>query len=123
MEIQRISLAGTDMVLLTADDFDRLVAAAEDVLDVAEAKEALAEAKREGMIPGAVVDAILDGKHPIVAWREYRGMSQADLARAAGFTQPAINRLERVAPGAGRPETIDAIAKALGAPRSSILGD
>ena len=35
-------------------------------------------------------------------------MSQAALGEAAGVTQAAIQRLEAIRPGAGRPDTLDA---------------
>ncbi|OSZ70775.1 hypothetical protein CAP39_07420 [Sphingomonas sp. IBVSS1] len=39
----------------------------------------------EGTMPGEVSGAILDEDlHPIAAWRHYRGLSQAGLARRAG---------------------------------------
>ena len=49
----------------------------------------------EGTMPGEDLGAILDdGLHPIAAWRRYRGLSQAELARRTGLSQVWLSRIE-----------------------------
>ncbi len=49
----------------------------------------------EGTMPGEVLGAILDdGLHPIAAWRRYRGLSQAELARRTGLSKVWLSRIE-----------------------------
>jgi transcriptional regulator with XRE-family HTH domain len=108
---------GTEMVVLPAKDFERLQALAEDGEDVMEARAALARIEAgEGTMPGEVLGAILDdGLHPIAAWRRYRGLSQAELARRTGLSQVWLSRIESGG-GTGSAATRAKLATALEAP-------
>lgn len=48
----------------------------------------------EELIPAQVVDRLLDGENPVRVWREHRGISAADLAKACGVTAAAISHIE-----------------------------
>ena len=79
---------GSEMVVLSAADFDRLLEAYEDAEDAMEGMRLLREIEIEGTVPGAVLDAVYDeGITAVLAWRRYRGLSQAELARRAGISQ------------------------------------
>ena len=108
---------GTEMVILPASEFARLKLLAEEVEDVAEAHRVLARIEAgEGTMPGEVLNLILDdGLHPIAAWRRYRGLSQAALARKARLSQVWISRLE-CGGGYGSRATRRRLAEALDAP-------
>ena len=41
-----------------------------------------------------MVYALLDGANPIRVWREHRGLSQQQLAEAAGISKPYLSQLE-----------------------------
>jgi transcriptional regulator with XRE-family HTH domain len=45
-------------------------------------------------VPIAVADALLAGAHPIRVWRDYRSMTQEQLAQAAGVRRAYIAQLE-----------------------------
>lgn len=63
--------------------------------------------------PHEVVGANIRGDNLIKAWREYRGMTQENLAAKAGIKQPALARLER--PDAKpRTATLKKLADAMG---------
>lgn len=78
------------------DDFERLLADAEMLADLVAydaAKKALANDDEE-LIPAAVVDRLIDGDNPIRVWRDFRGLTSAQLATACGVTAAAISQLE-----------------------------
>lgn len=108
---------GTQMVILPAADYARLKALAEEGEDLAEALAIEARiAAGEGTMPGEVLDMILDDElHPIAAWRRYRGLSQAALARKAGLSQVWVSRIEQGG-GYGSQRTRRKLAEALEAP-------
>jgi DNA-binding XRE family transcriptional regulator len=108
---------GTEMVILPAAEFARLKLLAQEGEDLAEAQKVLARIEAgEGTIPGEVLDLILDkGLHPVAAWRKYRDLSQAALARKASLSQVWVSRIERGG-GYGSRETRRKLAAALDAP-------
>jgi len=108
---------GTEMVVLRAEDYQRLRALAEDAEDVIDmlAIKARIDAG-EGTVPGEVVKLMIDDQlHPVAAWRRYRGLSQTGLARKAGLSQVWISRIERGG-GYGSRDTRRKLAEALEAP-------
>jgi ribosome-binding protein aMBF1 (putative translation factor) len=111
---------GTEMVILKASEYARLKRLAgedEEEQDAAEARRILAELREgAGTVPGEVLDLILDEDlTALAAWRRYRGLSQAALARRAGLSQVWISRIERGG-GYGSRETRRKLAAALDAP-------
>lgn len=108
---------GTEMVVLRAEDWERLRAYAEDEEDVREASAIMARIEAgEGTMPGEVLNLMLDeGLSPLAAWRRYRGLSQAALAKKAGLSQVWVSRIE-AGGGYGSRETRKKLAAALEAP-------
>jgi len=84
---------------------------AQDVQDYDKIKAALEHGDDE-LIPSEVVYAILDGGNPIKIWREYRGMSQHEMAENAGISVPYLSQLE-TNKRKGSLDALSAIAKAL----------
>lgn len=108
---------GTEMVAIARARYEQLLDAEEELQDIAAAEDGRASVAIDGGLPLDVDRLIACGKHPLVAWRKHRGLSQTALAEKAGLTQAAIVRLEKASPGAGRPGTLAALARALDAPR------
>jgi predicted transcriptional regulator len=108
---------GTEMVVLTAAEYARLKLLAEEGEDVAAAQSVLARIEAgEGTMPGEVLKLIIDEEMPaLTAWRKYRGLSQAALARKAGLSQVWVSRIE-AGGGYGSRETRRKLAEALDAP-------
>lgn len=83
----------------------------EDIRDYDAAKAELENGKDE-LIPSEVVEALLDGENPIKVWREYRGLTQQQLADTAGISKPYLSQIE-TAKRKGTMDILSAIAKAL----------
>lgn len=69
-------------------------------------------AKEEGLIPHDVVSATVDGIMPMKAWREYLGLTQAEVAGRLEITQAAFAQLENSTKP--RKSTLRRVAAALG---------
>lgn len=65
----------------------------QDVRDYDAVKTALARGEEE-LVPSEVVFAILDGENPIKVWRNYRGLTQVELAREAGISVLYLSQIE-----------------------------
>ncbi len=115
MTVQVIEKDGQpEWAILPYDAFLRLVEDAELLRDIRDYDAAKAGLKRgeDELIPSAVVYAILDGANPIKVWREYRGLTQRQLAQAAGISTPYLSQIE-AGKRTGTTEVLTAIAQAL----------
>lgn len=108
---QKMIIDGQSFVLVPEADY-------EDLIDVAHARAIVA--RGEESFPAEIVKEILGGANPVRVFRKYRGMTQAELGAASGLTQVAIAGLE-TGRRAGRPETMKAIAEALGVGLDDIM--
>jgi DNA-binding XRE family transcriptional regulator len=115
MSVQIIEKNGRpEWAVLPYEEYQRLVAEAEmlqDIRDFDEVKLALANGEEE-LIPSEVTYALLDGENPIRVWREYRGLTQQQVADEAGISKPYLSQLES-GQRKGRAEVLAAVAKAL----------
>jgi len=75
-------------------------------------EEYVSQCGASDLIPHEVVSLIVDGATPIRAWREYLDLTQDDVAKRLGITQPAFAQQESVAKP--RKITREKIAKAFG---------
>ena len=64
------------------------------------------------LIPHEVVSLIVDGATPIRAWREHLSLTQDEVAKRMGISQPALAQQETVAKP--RKATREKIAAAFG---------
>jgi DNA-binding XRE family transcriptional regulator len=115
MSIQVIERNGKpEWAVVPYETYVRLVEQSEtlqDIRDYDSAKVAL-ERGEEELIPSEVVYALLDGQNPIKVWQEYRGLTQQQLAEAAGISVPYLSQLES-GKRKGSTEVLTAIAKIL----------
>ena len=121
------SESGEELVVLPRRVYDRLVARRinEDgeTARIVDRTEAALAAGYDIAIPAEVAEAIARGGNPIRVVREWRGITQAGLAKAGvGVTQGYISQLESGASG-GTPKALSAIARALGVPVDLLIAD
>lgn len=103
-----------EWAVLPYEEYLKLIEQAELLEDIRDFDEINAAIKRgeEELIPAEVVNAILDGKSPIKVWREYRGLTQQQLADMAGISKPYLSQLE-TGKRTGTTEVLSTIAEAL----------
>ncbi|VAW38315.1 Transcriptional regulator [hydrothermal vent metagenome] len=83
----------------------------QDIIDYNEAKARI-ESGEEELIPAYVTFAIIDGENPVKVWREYRGLTQQQLAETAGISAAYLSQIE-TGKRAGKTAVLQAIARAL----------
>lgn len=96
MAVQILEIAGQKMAVLPVEAYERLVQLAEDREDVAAAADAERRRNEGSMeyLPASMVDRILDGENALRVWREYRGMTIAELAARSGYGYSMISKIE-----------------------------
>ncbi len=123
MSVQVIERDGKpEWAVIPYEEYERLVDEAEMLQDVRaydEAKEAIATG--EELVPGRVTYAVLDGGNPVRVWREHRGLTQQQLAEAAGISVPYLSQIES-GKRRGSAAVLAAIAKALELLLDDIVG-
>jgi DNA-binding XRE family transcriptional regulator len=92
----------------------------QDIRDYDTVKERV-ERGEEELIPSEVVYALMEGKNPIKVWREYRQLTQQQLAEAVGISTPYLSQIE-TSKRSGRTEVLTAIAKVLKVSLDEIVG-
>jgi DNA-binding XRE family transcriptional regulator len=80
-------------VVVRYDRWRDLLAQVEEMEEVRAYDQAKARTDQEA-VPIAVADALLAGQSPIRVWREHRGMTQEQLASAAGIRRAYVAQIE-----------------------------
>jgi ribosome-binding protein aMBF1 (putative translation factor) len=92
MPVMTKSPKGDDIVILSRNEYDRLLSAKEDAADAAVAKRAIA--RNEETLSEAEMDELLAVRTPLAFWRKKRGLTQTDLAKAARIAQGFLSEIE-----------------------------
>ena len=114
-EIQIIERDGKpEWAVLPYEDYLQLLDQSELLEDIRDFDviNAAIDRGEEELIPAEVIYAILDGENPIKVWREYRELTQKQLAETAGISKPYLSQIE-TGKRIGTAEILSAIAKAL----------
>jgi DNA-binding XRE family transcriptional regulator len=123
MSVQIIERNGKpEWAVVPYEVYLRLVEQAEmlqDIHDYDSVKAALEHGDEE-LVPSQIVYTILDGENPIKVWRDYRGLSQQELAETVGISVPYLSQLE-TGKRKGSLVVLAKIAKALGVPLDDIV--
>jgi len=103
-----------EYAVLPYDLYLQLVEDAETLQDIRDIDEIKARIERgeEELIPAHVPYAILDGENPVKVWRKYRGLTQQELAEAAGISAAYLSQIE-TGKRKGKTAVLQAIARAL----------
>jgi DNA-binding XRE family transcriptional regulator len=114
MNAEVIILKGIKYAVLPFEAWEKLQEYLEELQDIADCNEIKAriEQGKGEYFPEGVVDALIDGENAIKTFREYRGLTQTELASKAGLSVAMIKKLESGETG-GSIKTIKAIASAL----------
>jgi len=105
------------MVVLPAQEFQDLIDARDAALLMADVR-----ADRTDLLSEAEVDDYLAAATPLAFWRRKRGLTQVQLAEAAGISQAYLSQIEgghRI----GDVDTVARLAKALKVRIEDLLAD
>ena len=93
MKVQIIEKNGKpEWAVIPYREYRRLSEAAGMAEDVRDFDEAVS--RDEEAVPHAMVQRLVTGERPVKVWREYRGLTQAALARAARITPAYLSQIE-----------------------------
>lgn len=110
MNVQVINQNGKpEYAVLPYRDYLALVEQAEmldDIKTYDEIKRSISSGEEE-LIPASIVNALADGENPIKVWREYRKLTQQQVAEKIGTSVPFVSQLET----AKRKASIDVMRK------------
>ncbi len=110
-KILRDSQGRAMFAVLPIAEYERLLEAADEATAI-QAYEAYKEAAPE-TFPDEVAGRLLDGEHPVKVFREHRGITQSQLAQAAGLKQSYVSQIE----SGTRTGSVDVLKRIAGALR------
>ncbi len=115
MNVQIIEKNGKpEWAVIPYNEYEKIQEAledSEDIRDIEEGWRAIQEGT-ELVVPGEITFSVIEGTHPVKAWREYRQIKINELAQKAGISAAYLSQIENYK----RNPTIDtlkAIAQAL----------
>jgi DNA-binding XRE family transcriptional regulator len=96
MQIEKITRHGREFAVLPMDELKKLLDDAEMLADVKafDAAKARIERGDDELIPLEIAKRRLAGESTVKIWREYRGLTHEDLAKASNVSRPMIVAIE-----------------------------
>ena len=115
MNVQLIERDGKpEWAVLPYAEYQHLMTLLEDMQDAGDAKRIMSNlaSGEDEALPQVVAQRLLNDEAPLRVWREYRGLSQTQLAEAAGVTQAMVTMIE-TGRRKGQTSTLKRLADAL----------
>jgi len=115
MNVQLIERNGhPEWAILPYKEYLQLVEQAETLQDIQDYDriKAAVESGEEEVIPAEVAYTLAEGESPVKVWREYRQLTQTQLAELVGMSVPFLSQIETAKRKASM-KIMVAIAKAL----------
>jgi len=109
-----------EVAILSRVDYEALVAKAAEADENTGTARIVARGRRDiasgaPLLPKQVVDRLADGESPVRVFRDWRGMTQQQLAAATSVSQSAVSDIEK-GRRTGTPATLRALSQALKVP-------
>lgn len=123
-KIQYIVREGrTEYAVVPIAEWNRVVALAEDAEDILAADGAMRQlqAGEDETVPLELVEQLIEGGNPVAVWRRHRGLTQQQLAEAAGVTKSHVSQIEN-GTKSGSLECMRRIADRLGVELGDLVG-
>ena len=97
MPVMTRSPKGDEIVILSRDEYDRLVAAGEDAADARTARRVIDDiaSGAETVLNESELEEFLNAKTPLAFWRKKRQMTQAKIAREREVKERRARKLEK----------------------------
>lgn len=119
MNLEIVERNSQKFVLVPVEQYNQLLADLEMLREIRDFR--VAKAVDEETFPAEVVNRlILNQENPIKVYREYRGLTQKQLADKVGIQRPYLTEIE-TGRKSGSVKTLKAIAEALDVDLTSIL--
>lgn len=96
MRIEKITRKGKEFAVIPVEDLQKLINDAEMLADVQayDAAKGRLERGDDELIPLEITERRVAGESPVRIWRDYRGLTQAELARASKVSRVMIAAIE-----------------------------
>jgi DNA-binding XRE family transcriptional regulator len=92
IEITKVEKEGKSYVQMPYEDYESLLERLEDAEDICTIREAISS--DEEKIPFELVKKEMNGENPVKIYREYRGLTQQQLANKSGVNRVYITQIE-----------------------------
>ena len=96
MRIEKITRKGKEFAVIPVEDLQKLINDAEMLADVQAYDAAKGRLQRgdDELIPLDITERRVAGESPVRIWRDYRGLTQAELARTSKVSRVMIAAIE-----------------------------